>query len=66
MFTLEDNAGKLALYELIQKISHKTHWIDTQMVTPVSQSFGAKYIDRSEYLHLLKDIDWGSLIDLNV
>lgn len=30
MFTLEDNAGKLALYELIQKISHKTPWIDTK------------------------------------
>jgi len=51
MFHLESNASKLALYELIEfiKSTGKT-WLDIQMVTDVSGSFGGKYITKDEFL----------------
>ncbi|MGZ3690184.1 MAG: leucyl/phenylalanyl-tRNA--protein transferase [Pseudobdellovibrio sp.] len=51
MFHLEDNASKLALYELILFLQKRSHtWVDIQMVTPVCESFGGKYISKHEFL----------------
>ena len=57
MFFEEDNASKLALYVLINKLKDKTHFIDTQMVTPILESFGAIEIEREEYIKLLGSLD---------
>ncbi len=54
MFTLEDNAGKLALLHAIDAFEQEgIEWLDTQMVTPVVESLGGHYIERSEFLELL-------------
>jgi leucyl/phenylalanyl-tRNA--protein transferase len=59
MFTKEDNASKYALYSLILRLKDKgTHWLDTQMVTPVVEGFGGKYISRPEFLQMLSKKDW--------
>jgi leucyl/phenylalanyl-tRNA--protein transferase len=59
MFTKEDNASKYALYSLILKLKEKgIHWLDTQMVTPVVEGFGGKYISRPEFLEMLSKKDW--------
>ncbi len=51
MFHLESNTSKLALYELINFIKSNGHsWLDIQMVTDVSGSFGGKYISKNEFL----------------
>jgi leucyl/phenylalanyl-tRNA--protein transferase len=51
MFHLEDNTSKLALYELILFLQKSGHtWMDIQMVTEVSESFGGKYISKDEFL----------------
>jgi leucyl/phenylalanyl-tRNA---protein transferase len=54
MFHLESNTSKLALYELLEflKKSGQT-WLDIQMVTDVSGSFGGKYITKDEFLKRL-------------
>jgi leucyl/phenylalanyl-tRNA--protein transferase len=58
MFTLEDNAGKVALYTLIHHLETKgVSWIDTQMVTEVVKQFGGKYIPRSVFLSMLSKTD---------
>jgi leucyl/phenylalanyl-tRNA--protein transferase len=57
MFFEEDNASKLALYILINKLKDKARYIDTQMVTPVLESFGAIEIDRQDYIKLLGSLD---------
>lgn len=51
MFHKETNASKLALYMAVQYLSQngKT-WLDTQMVTEVTKSFGAVEITRKEFL----------------
>lgn len=52
MFHSETNASKLALYELIQYLKSAGHtWLDIQMVTDVSGSFGGKYIPKEEFLN---------------
>lgn len=53
MFHLEDNASKYALISLVQflKQSKKLDWMDLQMVTPVCESLGAKYISKFEFLN---------------
>jgi leucyl/phenylalanyl-tRNA--protein transferase len=59
MFTKENNASKFALYSLILKLKDSgIAWMDTQMVTPVVEGFGGKYISRPEFLHMLKKINW--------
>lgn len=51
MFHRRDNASKVALYELIKWLqSLGLKWLDIQMVTSVSESFGGKYIPREEFL----------------
>lgn len=59
MFTKEDNASKYALYSLMLKLKDKgIEWLDTQMVTPVVEQFGGKYISRPVFLEMLSKKDW--------
>lgn len=59
MFTLVNDGSKLGLYSLIKKLENAgLEWLDTQMVTPVVESFGGNYIDRSEFLDRLEELDW--------
>ncbi len=54
MFHLKTNASKMALYYLIliAKIN-QIPWIDTQMVTPVIESFGGQHLPRKSFIDLL-------------
>ena len=55
MFYKTPNASKLALYHLIQILkSWGLEWMDIQMVTPVSESFGGKYVERENFLEKLQ------------
>lgn len=59
MFTLEDNAGKEALYTLVHHLQEKgITWLDTQMVTEVVKQFGGKYVPRPVFLGKLQEVDW--------
>lgn len=59
MFMLEDGASKFGLYSLIEHLKTKgIKWLDTQMVTPVVEQFGGKYIDREDFLERLTTLDW--------
>ena len=54
MFYKRPNASKLALWYLVDHLASQGHeWLDVQMVTPVIESMGGKYIDREYYLQLL-------------
>lgn len=55
MFYKKSNASKvcfLNLVEYLQILGHK--WMDIQMVTEVTQTFGGKYISREEFLQRKK------------
>lgn len=55
MFYLQPNASKLALMKLVEFLTQRgVRWIDIQMVTPVLQRFGGKYLTRLEYLARLE------------
>ncbi len=55
MFYLEPNASKVALVHLIEYLrSHHMKWMDIQMVTPLLESMGGKYISRKEFLNRLE------------
>lgn len=55
MFYKKTNASKLALWYLVDHLQAQGHeWIDVQMVTPVVESMGGKYVDREVYLTMLK------------
>jgi leucyl/phenylalanyl-tRNA--protein transferase len=55
MFYKTPNASKLALYHLIQILkSWGLEWMDIQMVTPVTESFGGKYLTREAFLQKLR------------
>lgn len=59
MFTKENNASKFALYSLILKLKESgITWMDTQMVTPVVEAFGGKYVSRPEFLQMLTKRNW--------
>lgn len=54
MFHKEDNTSKLALLELVEYLQGQGHrWMDIQMVTSVSESFGGKLISKQEFLRRL-------------
>ncbi|KYG61484.1 leucyl/phenylalanyl-tRNA--protein transferase [Bdellovibrio bacteriovorus] len=54
MFYKKPNASKLALWYLVDHLQSQGHeWIDVQMVTPVVESMGGKYVDREVYLTML-------------
>ncbi|MBY0385890.1 leucyl/phenylalanyl-tRNA--protein transferase, partial [bacterium] len=55
MFHLQTGASKqcvVALVEQLHKMGHE--WFDIQMVTPVLETFGGSYVNRKDYLLLLK------------
>jgi len=55
MFYKRDNASKLCLLRLIEALRRNgLAWLDIQMVTPVAELFGGRYIARGEYLDLLE------------
>jgi leucyl/phenylalanyl-tRNA---protein transferase len=55
MFYKERDASKFCLYALVQKLQAMgLKWMDIQMVTPVLQTFGGKYISRGEFLERLR------------
>ena len=59
MFMKEDNASKVALWSILQLLkSRGIRFLDTQMVTPVVEAFGGKYIERDEFLDMLEELNW--------
>ncbi len=55
MFFKRSNASKLALLFLIEHLKTRgATWIDTQVMTPHFELFGAKEIDRREFLDKLE------------
>lgn len=55
MFYKKPNASKLALWYLVDFLQSQGHqWIDVQMVTPVVEGLGGKYVDREIYLTMLR------------
>jgi leucyl/phenylalanyl-tRNA--protein transferase len=55
MFHAVDNAGKVALVTLVQFLSeHGLMWMDIQMVTPLMEAFGGKYISRGDFLRRIE------------
>lgn len=55
MFFKVSNASKLALFELIQMLkSENQTWMDIQMVTDVSGSFGGKLISKADFLNRIE------------
>jgi leucyl/phenylalanyl-tRNA--protein transferase len=58
MFHSKDNASKLALYHLVEKLkAGGVKWIDTQMVSPLLELFGGKEVPRLEFINKLKKLD---------
>lgn len=54
MFHLKDNASKIAILALMQKLKeYDVDWLDTQMVTDVVENMGGINIPREEFLELL-------------
>jgi leucyl/phenylalanyl-tRNA--protein transferase len=54
MFGLRDNVSKLCLIELVYKLYSLGHvWMDIQMLTPVTESLGGRYITREAFLSRL-------------
>jgi leucyl/phenylalanyl-tRNA---protein transferase len=51
MFFKKNNASKMCLWRLLEHLRRQGRtWIDIQMVTPVTEMFGGKYIPRDEFL----------------
>lgn len=65
MFHLKSNTSKLALYSILRKLQqNKIKFLDTQMVTPVTEMFGAHEISRDEFVNQLKNYDLNRKIHL--
>ncbi|MCO5142207.1 MAG: leucyl/phenylalanyl-tRNA--protein transferase [Oligoflexia bacterium] len=57
MFHIESNCSKLCLIELVLKLqSLGLKWIDTQMLTPVTEQLGGKYISRQDFLKRIEKV----------
>ena len=57
MFHKESNASKLCVYSVMEKLKAQSiPFLDTQMVTPVIESFGGVEIDRDTYLEELSKL----------
>jgi leucyl/phenylalanyl-tRNA--protein transferase len=51
MFYKAPNASKMCLWKMIEYLKSLGHaWMDIQMVTPVTEQLGGKYIPREEFL----------------
>jgi leucyl/phenylalanyl-tRNA--protein transferase len=56
MFFIETNASKLCLHSLVMFLkSQSFRWMDVQMVTPLLETFGAKYVRREVFQALLTE-----------
>ncbi|NQZ01380.1 MAG: leucyl/phenylalanyl-tRNA--protein transferase [Bdellovibrionales bacterium] len=56
MFFIEPNASKFCLHKMVMFLkSQNIRWMDVQMVTPLLESFGARYLRRDVFLKLLTD-----------
>lgn len=56
MFFKVSPASKVAFIFLILALKQSgSHWVDVQMITPVTEAFGGRYIDRSVFLKRLQD-----------
>jgi leucyl/phenylalanyl-tRNA--protein transferase len=57
MFHFIDNASKLALKALVDQLQDiGLKWMDTQMVTPLLESFGGKEISRKVFMQKLEQL----------
>lgn len=66
MFFKRDNASKICLLALIQRLQQSgLSWIDTQMVTPVVEQLGGKYISREQFLERLENSNAKLVVDWN-
>lgn len=55
MFHLEPNASKFAVLKLVEFLkSEGFEWMDIQMVTPVLEQFGGRYVRRRDFLRRLE------------
>src|SRR5690606_3527639 len=55
MFFKEAEASKVCLAYLVDYLKNlNLEWMDIQMVTPLLEKFGGKYISRQEFLKLLE------------
>jgi leucyl/phenylalanyl-tRNA---protein transferase len=55
MFHLRSNASKLAFLHLVEHLSRRgATWLDTQVMTPHFEAFGAKEIPRNDFLAKLE------------
>lgn len=55
MFFKKTGASKFALVKIVEFLKSKgLDWMDIQMVTPLMEQFGGKYISRNEYLRRLE------------
>lgn len=55
MFHKKNDAAKLALYSLVERMSANGHtFVDTQMALGLALKWGAKYVPREEFLQLLE------------
>lgn len=55
MFFKIDNGSKFAFVKLVDHLKKQGHtWMDLQMITEVSGSFGGKYISKAEFLKRIK------------
>lgn len=62
MFYRETNASKAALVKLVEFLkSQGLTWMDIQMVTPVLEGFGGKYMKRKKFLAKLEQAKHSAL-----
>lgn len=58
MFHHADNASKVALCSLVEILKRKNiKWLDTQMVTPIVESFGGEQIPRVQFVTMLQKLN---------
>ncbi len=57
MFFKESNASKFALINACEYFKSKgLKWIDIQMITPLTESFGGKEISRNKFMDKLRNL----------
>lgn len=63
MFHHVSGASKRCLYALVGRLrANGIGWMDTQMVTPVLESFGGKYISRDDFLSRLENAKLSKIV----
>ena len=61
MFHLEPNTSKLCLVEIAETLKARGYrWMDIQMITPVTEQLGGRYISRQEFLTRLREAHAGN------